>query len=373
MKVAVFYNLSFGGAKRVVREHVKGLSDRGHTIDVYTTDTETDIFDPAQFATKSYHYPFQIASSVPFVSRFVSDIKNFYLLKNHHRKIAGDIDKRKYDCVLVHPDKLTQAPFLLRFLKTPSLYYCQEPLRIVYEYGFRLREQVGVLNRFYEEATRLYRKKIDRENVRSATLSLASCYHIRERMIEAYDVFPKVSYLGVDTKTFRPLRVKKKNEVFFVGSKTLWSDGYDLAEKAIQLMDRSLRPSLRVVSWKKQDSERLSEDELVRMYNESIATLCMSRFETFGLVPLESMASGTPVIATTVSGHRETVKDGKTGFLVDFDPEQIAKTLTLLITNRELAKKIGKKARAYTASEWSWQKRLDELELLLKDFLKRNT
>ena len=52
MKIAIFYNITFSGAKRVVMEHVKGLKLLGNSVDVFTTDTKTDIFDPGQYANK---------------------------------------------------------------------------------------------------------------------------------------------------------------------------------------------------------------------------------------------------------------------------------------------------------------------------------
>ena len=57
----------------------------------------------------------------------------------------------------------------------------------------------------------------------------------------------------------------------------------------------------------------------------------MSRFETFGLIPLESMGCGTPVVATNIGGHRETVVNDVTGFLVDPDPKEIANKINELV------------------------------------------
>ncbi len=366
MKIAIFYNLNFGGAKRVVMDHAKNLSKNGHKIDLYTTNHEKDAFDPSPYCRNVYSFPFTCDSQIPFLKRAISDYKNFFSLKKLHQQIAAEIDSRKYDVVLVHPDKFTQAPFILRFLKTPSAYYCQEPLRIVYEYSLRLKENVSLIKKIYEEITRWYRKRIDRQNVRSATLTIASCYHIRERMIESYEVYPKVVYCAVDETIFRSIETKKKNQVFFVGSPDIWEDGLDLTQKAIKLIPPKIRPKLHIVSWKKANGERLSEKELVKIYNESIATLCTSRLETFGLVPLESMSCRIPAIATKISGHRETIKDGKTGFLTDLDPQEIAEKLTLLIKNPEIAKKMGINAREHIIKSWTWEKNIKELEKALQ-------
>jgi glycosyltransferase involved in cell wall biosynthesis len=369
MKIAIFYNLAFGGAKRVVLEHTRGLKKRGHSVDVYTVNSEKDIFDPSALCDNLYNYKVNLESETPVVNRFISDYRNFFSLKKIHQKIAHDIDTGDYDIVLVHPDRFTQAPFVLRFLKTPSAYYCQEPLRIAYEYSLRLTERVNILKRIYENATRKYRKEIDIENVRSSTHTIASCYHVRERMIESYGVYPKVVYCGVNDRSFKPQDVKKVNQVFFVGATNIWEDGYDLVKDAIGIIPKNIRPNLKIVSWKKANGQRLSEKELVEIYNKSIATLCTSRLETFGLVPLESMSCGTPVIATRVSGHRETILDGKTGFLVDFDPHEIAKCIILLIEKPSKAHKMGRLARKHIEKSLTWDKVINDLEAALKGFI----
>src|SRR5690554_210257 len=154
MKIAIFYHLNFGGAKRVVMEHAKGLKQKGHEVDLYTINLAKDSFDPSPYCNTVYNYQFQLHTKFPFLKRLINDYTNFFLLKKLHQQIAKDIDSRQYDLVIAHPDKLTQAPFLLQFLRTKSVYYCQEPLRIVYEYSMRFKEKVGLHKYFYEAITR---------------------------------------------------------------------------------------------------------------------------------------------------------------------------------------------------------------------------
>src|SRR3989344_5486976 len=328
MKIAVFYNISFSGAKRIVMEHVKGLRGLGNEVDVYTTDLLKDIFDPGMYANNKFLYKFSpLNLNVPIFNRIKKDyIDTFISLNRLHKRIAEDIDKKKYNIVLVHTDISTQAPFLLKFLKTKNVYFCLEPLRNSYEYSLRLKNNVMLINQTYENINRWLRKKIDRENTLSADKVLALSLFWRERIIAAYDLYPEVSYLGIDEHIFKPKKIKKKNQVFFVaGKQSIY--GYDFAQKAMELIPKNIRPELKIVSWTKNNSERLSDKDLVQIYNESIVTLSLSKFDTFGLVPLESMACATPVIAFNVAGYRETIIDGKTGFLVDFDPMQIAKKI----------------------------------------------
>jgi len=372
MKIAVFYYIKFSGAKRVVQEHVKGLKSLGHSVDVYTTDSAIDIFDPGKFADHKYTFNFKpLDLRLPLLGRIKSDyIDTFLSLRILHKKIAAEIDAKKYDIVLVHTDINTQAPFLLRYLKTNNVYYCLEPLRNAYEYSLQLKGNFSYLNLFYEKLNRWIRKNIDRTNTLAAKNILTLSLFARERIIAAYDLYPKISYLGVDESVFKPNAVKKKNQVFFVAEKYPIY-GYDLAQKAISLIPLGIRPKLKIVSWKNNNGERLSDEELATLYSESLVTLSLSRFDTFGLVPLESMSCGVPVIALNVAGYRETMIDGSTGYLVDFDVKQIADKIIYLMENKKVAEQMGKNGRKWIENNWTWKKEVKELEVLLKEFVKQ--
>ena len=106
-----------------------------------------------------------------------------------------------------------------------------------------------------------------------------------------------------------------------------------------------------------------------KQYNESILTLSLSRFDTFGLVPLESMACGVPVIALNVAGYREIVLNNKTGFLVDFDPKEIADKIIFLLENSKETEIMGKAAREWVEKNWTWEMHIKRLNKLLSEFV----
>jgi glycosyltransferase involved in cell wall biosynthesis len=369
MKIAVFYCINFSGAKRVVQEHVKGLKKQGNLVDVYTTDQANDIFDPAKFADNKFSYNFNPrVLKMPVLKRIKSDfLDTFFNLKKIHKQIAEDIDSKNYDLVLVHTDINTQAPFILRFLKTKSVYYCLEPLRNAYEYSLRLKGNFSPFNFYYEKLNRWIRKNIDLKNVLAASNILALSLFDRERIIAAYDLYPQVSYRGVDEKVFKPLKIKKKNQILFVAEKYPIY-GYDLAVEAIKLIPKAIRPELKIVEWKKNNGQRLSDAELVTIYNESLITLSLSRFDTFGLVPLESMACGVPVIALNVAGYRETMQNYKTGYLTDFNSQDIAKKIIFLLTNDKVRKEMSVYARKWVEDNWTWKQQVDNLDRMLTNY-----
>lgn len=353
----------------MVQEHVKGLRGYGHLIDIYTTDDAKDIFDPAKFADKKYFYRFKPqVLRLPILKRIKADfIDTFISLRLLHKKIAKDIDSKHYDFVLVHTDINTQAPFLLRFLKTKNIYYCLEPLRNTYEYSLRFKERFSPFNLFYENLNRWIRKKVDLKNTLSADHMLTLSLFARERIIGAYDLYPQISYLGVDEKVFKPFNVRKKKQVLFVAEKQTIC-GYDLAKKAMELIPANIRSQLKIVEWKKHTEDRLSDNELVKLYNESFVTLSLSRFDTFGLVPLESMACGVPVVALNVAGYRETMRSGETGYLVDFSPKEIAEKIIFLIENEKVRERMGQNGRKWIEEKWTWEKQIENLNQLLINF-----
>lgn len=89
-------------------------------------------------------------------------------------------------------------------------------------------------------------------------------------------------------------------------------------------------------------------------YSAADITIMPSHYESFGLVAVESMASGTPVIASNVGGLSYTVKDGETGFLV---PEEnhfaLAERVHTLLKNADLRQRLGEQAAAH-AQKYSW-------------------
>ncbi|MBN2474335.1 MAG: glycosyltransferase family 4 protein [Pirellulales bacterium] len=92
--------------------------------------------------------------------------------------------------------------------------------------------------------------------------------------------------------------------------------------------------------------DRLSHEEVLDKMSSATATIVPSRFEAFGLVNIESMAVGTPVVASDTGGIGEIIRDGVDGFLVPPDqPEKLAERLLRISSNAELARRLREQAR----------------------------
>ena len=91
------------------------------------------------------------------------------------------------------------------------------------------------------------------------------------------------------------------------------------------------------------------------LFQNALATVVPSRiWEAFGLVALESFASGTPVIGTRLPGLEDLIEPGKTGWLVPPNsPQELAKTLHTAWSNRENCRRMGDEARRF-ANDFDW-------------------
>jgi D-inositol-3-phosphate glycosyltransferase len=79
-------------------------------------------------------------------------------------------------------------------------------------------------------------------------------------------------------------------------------------------------------------------------------TVLPSYYESFGMVALEAMACGSPVIASRVGGLVTTVRDGVTGFLVpDGDVEALAERIATLVADPELRWRLGREGVRWAA------------------------
>jgi D-inositol-3-phosphate glycosyltransferase len=104
------------------------------------------------------------------------------------------------------------------------------------------------------------------------------------------------------------------------------------------------------------------DQDTLHFYFSAADMLVMpSHYESFGMVALEAMACGTPVIVSDVGGLQELVKHNKTGIRVKVnDPEALAHAIERLLDNPGLRRRMGHAASCY-AEDFSWQKIVDNL------------
>lgn len=96
-------------------------------------------------------------------------------------------------------------------------------------------------------------------------------------------------------------------------------------------------------------------EELPDYYRAADVVAMPSFYESFGLVAVEAMSSGVPVVASLVGGLASTVVDGRTGYLIAWRcPEPFAEKFDLLFANDELRRALGASARLRMEESYAW-------------------
>lgn len=388
LKIAVFHDLPGGGAKRALYELCRELSRQGHHLDLFIPETADEEFLPLDAFVKTKRVFPVLGARRTGLHRPASRTRLSWVFARHcHRKIAAAINQGPYEVVFVHQSIYPHMPFVLRDLTIPSVLYCQEPSRLLYESpivelneytryagrSFRWREWFwGSALIRHVWAPLVLRQRAERKNIACATAVLANSYFSRESLLRAYGISTTVQYLGVDTERFRPLGLEKEPIVLTVGMVQPFK-GFRFLVDSVARIDASIRPKVVIIGHGERRGERdilfnmaaaggvdlaiyeVDDDELIRWYNRAMVVAFLPYLEPFGFIPLEAMACGTPVVGIREGGLRETIVDGETGFLIDRDPQCCAEALVRLLTDAALRERMGLAGRRLVETRWTWE------------------
>jgi len=116
----------------------------------------------------------------------------------------------------------------------------------------------------------------------------------------------------------------------------------------------------------------IKHEQLPCFYSAANACVVPSDYESFGLVALESLACGTPVVATNVGGLKSVIQQGETGYVViDNTPRRLADKIALLLSKPSLNAKSALSIRA-SVTRFSWsniaQAIIQECRLVLANY-----
>ncbi len=359
----MFHELQPGGARRVVNELAVQLKKK-NTVDLFTLSSQ---FFPSEYKFYTHVRLFQFSPSFPTIhdwkKRMYRDSIELYRLSRVHKKIAEEIDIGDYHVLLSFSSLFTHAPFLFRYTKTPLIYYCHEPLRLIYDKSLPFPDVHGV-KKYYEKFSRRVRKQIDLSNVRFADTIFTSSQFTKKNIELAYRRSSIVVPPGVDTRFFHNKKSLRDIDVLFIGSFD-YVDGYDRWKKIRSKLKNSIKVEER-------DSKKfqLTDDEVRNLYQRAKIVLCLSRNEPFGLVPLEAMSCGAIVLAVNEGGYRETILSGKTGMLLEPKNHNFVKSIRYLLSKPDILLKMSSDARIHARTRWNWASRAYNLENALNDELR---
>ncbi|MEV7887289.1 glycogen synthase [Streptomyces sp. NPDC002817] len=120
--------------------------------------------------------------------------------------------------------------------------------------------------------------------------------------------------------------------------------------------------------------QMLPRPDVIQLLTHAAVFVCPSVYEPLGIVNLEAMACGTPVVASRIGGIPEVVDDGKTGVLVpvddDFEPA-LARALDSVLGDPEGARRMGEAGRERAVGEFGWDAVARRTVRLYEEILKQ--
>ncbi|MET8830695.1 glycogen synthase [Streptomyces sp. NPDC004610] len=232
----------------------------------------------------------------------------------------------------------------------------------------------------------------ERTAVEAADAVIAVSAAMRDDILGCYPALDKsrvhVVHNGIDTSLYRPDPAtdvldrigldRERPYVLFVGRITRQKGvdhllravrGIDLAAQVVLCagapdtpeIDREFRELFQELSRVRAGlhwiPQMLPRDEVIQLLTHAAVFVCPSVYEPLGIVNLEAMACGTPVVASRVGGIPEVVAHGETGLLVDVDGEfetGLATALDTVLADPGAARRMGGAGRARAVEEFGW-------------------
>lgn len=344
MKVALVHDflVEYGGAERVL----EALHEIYPKAPVYVA-----FYDKKSLGVNAQKFAdWKIITSwgkrLPFWRKLISPYRIFC------KKFFESFDLSEFDLVIS-----SSNAYLAKAVKVPNgvhICYCHTPPRFLYGYPTPINWKKNPILRPIGEIVNHFMRVWDFETAQKVNYFIANSEEVQRRIAKFYRrssevIYPPVEFAEIRANDEHRARGRTSNsEYFLVVSRLVASKNVDIAVEVCVKLGLPLKvvgtgrdeEKLRKMA---QDSSveilgEVDDEELVKLYLGCRAVIFTASQEDFGLVPVEAMVAGKPVIANAEGGVLETVIDKKTG--VYFDPPTTG-SLTLAINNFMALEKKG--------------------------------
>ncbi|CAL5015169.1 unnamed protein product [Urochloa decumbens] len=376
LKVAVIHpDLGIGGAERLIVDAACQLAAHGHDVHVFTSH-----HDKTRCFEETVSGPFPVTVYGDFLPRHV--FYRFHAVCAYLRCIFVALCVLlwwpSFDVILV--DQVSVVIPLLKLKASAKIaFYCHFPDLLLAQHTTMLR--------------RLYRKPIDM--IEEATTGMADLILVNSKFtattfartfrgLHARGIEPGVLYPAVSVEQFHEPRAyklnflsinrfeRKKNLDLAISAFALLRSGDALQDATLTVAgdflcgyDMRLKENVDYleelkrlavtegVSGQVKFVTSCSTSERNELLSNCLCVLYTPTDEHFGIVPLEAMAAHKPVIACNSGGPVETVVNEVTGFLCDPSPAEFSKAMLKLVSDHDLALRMGKQARDHVVQKFS--------------------
>ncbi len=310
MRVALVhdYLVQYGGAERVL----EALCELFPLAPVYTLVYDEKLFASRLGGRKVY----------------TSFLQNFPLSKTHHRAFPvlmpmaiESFDLSSYDIVI--SDSNSYAKGVVTGPETLHICYCHTPMRYAWDNYYSYAEGFSfssVIKKIIPLAMN-YIRLWDKISADRAEKFIANSNFVKRRIMKYYQENAEVVYPPVDMSFYNAKKNIKKENYFLIVGRLIPYKRFDLVVEAFNILKLPLKiigEGPEAQKLKKMAGAnieflgRLTDSE-ARDYYARAKAFIFPQEEDFGIVALEAMASGTPLIAYRGGGALESVQEGING------------------------------------------------------------
>ncbi|MDO8429551.1 MAG: glycosyltransferase [Candidatus Daviesbacteria bacterium] len=331
-KVAIVHDYlrEYGGAERVL----EALHEIYPEAPIYTAYLNLEGLGLHRERIKDWNIKTSWLQNLPLANYLISPLRILAPM------IFEGFDLKEYDLVISSCNTYFSKAVIT---KPNSLHisYIHTPPRYLYGYATSFNYKKNPLTRILGEIANHFLRLYDFEVSERPDVLVANSKNVASRIQKFYRRDSVVIYPPVDIEKFKKAQTAARGDYFLSVGRLVRGKGVDIIVRACSELGVPLKvvgsgPELAVLRRLAGRSVEfigsVADTDLPSFYANAQATIVASVDEDFGIVPVESMASGTPVIAFAGGGFLETVISGKTG---EFFKEATAESLIRVLENFE--------------------------------------
>jgi glycosyltransferase involved in cell wall biosynthesis len=319
MKVALVHDYikEYGGAERVL----EALHEIWPEAPVFTTVYLPEYLGPHKDRFKRWDIRTSRLQNIPFIAKLISPVR---LLTPW---VFENIDFTGYDVIIVSATGAYFPNLIVRKPTTVHICYCHTPPRYLYGYPTARNWKKNPLLRFMAAVANHHLREVDFIAAQRPDYFIANSRETKRRIEKFYRREAEVIYPPVELSGNRQQTTGNRNKKYYLtGGRLARAKRIDLAIEACNKLQLPLKvfgkefadygkelkkiagPTIEFVG-------EVDDGQLYKLYQNAKAFIYPALEEDFGIMPVEAMSAGTPVIALAQGGLKETVTSGKTGIL----------------------------------------------------------
>ncbi|WP_297437248.1 glycosyltransferase [Thermococcus sp.] len=360
------------GTGNVCYHYSVELAKLGHEVTVFTSRYPDEDYSYPDIVTVKRFKPLFRIGNAPFIPQLLREIKDFDIVHLHYPFFFGGeimyflkkLRNQKY-VITYHNDVILQGMlnFPLKFYKTMIMKQILKNAEkiVVTSLDYARNSELWEISRIKEKIVEIPNGvDIDRFNPKINGEEIKVRYAIEDKDIVLFvGALDKAHYFkGVEYLLQSFASIKNRNLfLVIVGDGDLKGYYMKLAER-LGLKNRTLFTG------------RVSSEDLPKYYASAdvVVLPSITMGEAFGLVLIEGMATGKPVIATNLPGVRTVVDNGINGYIVEpKNTKDLSERISYLLENEKTRKKFGKRGRKKVEKMYSWEKIGKKLEEVYKN------